>query len=104
MEGDGRPEPDFEEVRTMIELVMLFATAAAEPAAPAQADAPPIDVRGRRTICRYVNDSAQSRLNRQRVCRTQLEWDEVRDQAAEFLEDMPRRNPAKSRDLVRNGE
>jgi hypothetical protein len=78
----------------MIELVLLFVAAAAEPSAGATADAPPIDVRGRRTICRFVHDSAQTRLNRQRVCRTQLEWDEIRDQAAEFLADMPRRNCA----------
>jgi hypothetical protein len=77
----------------MIELMMLFAAATAEPATPATADAPPIDVRGTRMVCRSVYSSAESRLNRQRVCRTQLEWDEIRDQAAEFLADMPRRNP-----------
>ena len=85
----------------MIELVMVFAIAAAEPAVPEAREEPPIDVRGRRTICRSVGDSGQTRMNRQRVCRTQREWDEIRDQAAEFLEDLPRRNPHKSRDDVR---
>lgn len=88
----------------MLTAMMLLAAAAAEPSVPEARAEPPINVRGRRTICRFVNDSAQSRLNRQRVCRTQVEWDEVRDQAAEFLEDLPRRNPAKSRDLVVNGD
>jgi hypothetical protein len=77
----------------MIELMLLFAAAAAEPTVPDGQDAPPIDVRGTRMVCRHVADSAQTRMNRQRVCRTQREWDEIRDQAAEFLADMPRRNP-----------
>ena len=88
----------------MLAAIMLLAATAAEPSVPEAREEPPIDVRGRRTVCRYVNDSAQTRLSRQRVCRSQREWDEVRDQAAEFLEDLPRRNPAKSRDLVVNGE
>ena len=78
----------------MLELLILFAMAAAEAATPEARAEPPINVRGTRTICRHVNDSAQTRMNRQRVCRTQLEWDEIRDQAAEFLADMPRRNCA----------
>jgi hypothetical protein len=86
----------------MLELMLLFAAAAAEPAVPEAQAEPPIRVRGRRTICRQVGDSGQTRMNRQRVCRTQREWDEIRDQAAEFYDDLPRRNPTKSRDLARN--
>ena len=77
----------------MIELMMLFAAAAAEPTVPEARDEPPIDVRGRRTICRIIYPSAGTRLERRRVCRTQQEWDEIRDQDVEFLADMPRRNP-----------
>ena len=88
----------------MIELFILFAMAAAEPAVPEARAEPPINVRGSRTICRRVTDSGQTRMGGQRVCRTQREWDEIRDQAAEFLDDLPRRNPTKSRDLVVNGD
>ena len=80
----------------MIELMMLFAAAAAEPRVPQARDEPPIDVRGRRTICRIIYPSAETRLNRQRVCRTEQEWDELRDEAVEFLGDMPRRNPRRA--------
>jgi len=74
----------------MLELLAMLAAAAA----PTEtAEAPPINVQGQRTICRHVADSAQTRMNRQRVCRTQLEWDEIRDQASEFWLDMGRRNP-----------
>ena len=84
----------------MIEMIALVALAAAEPVVPEAGEAPPIDVRGRRTVCRRVYSSAESRLNRQRVCRTQREWDEIRDQAAEFLADMPRRNPKAGRTIA----
>lgn len=77
----------------MLDLIMLLAVAAGEPAVPEAREEPPIDVRGSRMICRSVYSSAESRLNRQRVCRSSAEWDEIRDQAAEFLADMPRRNP-----------
>ena len=88
----------------MIELMIFFAMAAAEPASPEARSEPTINVRGARTICRRVGDSGQTRMGAQRVCRTQREWDEIRDQAAEFLDDLPRRNPTKSRDLAVNGE
>lgn len=86
----------------MIELIAGLALATAEPAVPEAAEAPPIDVRGTRMVCRQVYSSAESRLNRQRVCRSQLEWDEIRDQAAEFLADMPRRNPRSAGRTIAN--
>jgi|GEM_PF-2105839 len=77
----------------MLELMVLFAAAATEPAVPEAREEAPIDVRGSRVVCRQVTQSAMTRMGRQRVCRSQREWDEIRDQAVELLLDMPRRNP-----------
>ena len=79
----------------MIELLIFAAAAASfEPATAEPREGPPITVRGQRVVCRRVNtQSASTRMGTQRVCLSQQDWDDQRDQAVELLQDMPRRNP-----------
>ncbi len=78
----------------MIELVILFAAAGAEPVQAEPRSDPPITVRGNRVVCRRVHlNSAQSRLQARRICQTEDEWEEAREQAGEWWADFPRRNP-----------
>jgi hypothetical protein len=80
----------------MLAMLMLLAVAGAEPTpVPAPADQPPIDVRGRRErlICNRETAPGGSRIVTGRVCLTQRQWQERRDQAVDLMNDMPRRNP-----------
>ncbi len=55
-----------------------------------------IEVRGRRRICKLERlNSAESRLDRTRICLTAREWNQRRDEAVAFYDDIPRRNPRK---------
>ena len=93
----------------MVDFILLLAAALhqaapAEPPPPsataseAQDQAAPneeIEVRARR-ICRpTIINSAESRLERTKVCLTRRQWNELRDEAVQFYDDIPRRNPRK---------
>ena len=76
----------------MIALMMLFAAASNQPPVAESAEEPPIEVRGP-VICKRVTSSAETRVGRRQMCLTARQWNEVRDKAAEFYADLPRRNP-----------
>jgi hypothetical protein len=99
----------------MVGFMLLFAATLYQPAA---ADSPKLEagageardqpgpndgivVTGRRdrrnrVICNLIKEnSAESRLGRTEVCLTKAEWNQRRDEAVAFYENLPRRNPSK---------
>lgn len=94
----------------MVDLILLLA-AALQQVGPAEPPPPPratasepndqaapnedIEVKGRRICKRITVNSAESRLGQSRICLTQSQWNEQREETVEMFNDLPRRNPRK---------